>query len=37
MPPGSLLNIQARRGAQRSTFRATLEERPQRAERQAGG
>jgi serine peptidase DegS len=37
MPPGSLLNIQARRGAQRLTFRATLEERPPRTERQAGG
>ena len=37
MPPGSLLNIQARRGAQQLTFRATLEERPPRTERQAGG
>jgi serine peptidase DegS len=37
MAPGSLLNIQARRGAQRLTFRATLEERPPRTERQAGG
>jgi serine peptidase DegS len=37
MPPGSLLNIQARRGAQRLTFRATLEERPPRTERQSGG
>jgi serine protease DegS len=37
MPPGSLLNIQARRGAQRLTFKATLEERPPRGERQAGG
>ena len=37
MPPGSLLNIQARRGAQRLTFKATLEERPPRTERQAGG
>jgi serine peptidase DegS len=36
MPPGSLLNIQARRGAQRLTFKATLEERPPRTERQAG-
>jgi serine peptidase DegS len=37
MPPGSVLNIQARRGAQRLTFKATLEERPPRTERQAGG
>jgi serine peptidase DegS len=37
MPPGSLLDIQARRGAQRLTFKATLEERPPRTERQAGG
>jgi serine peptidase DegS len=37
MAPGSLLNIQARRGAQRLTFRATLEERPPRNQRQAGG
>ncbi|HEX4970519.1 MAG TPA: trypsin-like peptidase domain-containing protein [Steroidobacteraceae bacterium] len=37
MPPGSLLNIQARRGAQRLTFKATLEERPPRTERQTGG
>jgi serine protease DegS len=37
MPPGSLLNIQARRGSQRLTFKATLEERPPRTERQAGG
>ena len=37
MPPGSLLNIQARRGAQQLTFKATLEERPPRTERQAGG
>jgi serine peptidase DegS len=37
LPPGSLLNIQARRGAQRLTFRATLEERPPRTERQSGG
>jgi serine peptidase DegS len=37
MPPGSLLNIQARRGTQRLTFKATLEERPPRTERQAGG
>ncbi len=37
MAPGSLLNIQARRGAQRLTFKATLDERPPRAERQAGG
>jgi serine protease DegS len=37
MPPGSLLNIQARRGAQRLNFKATLEERPPRGERQAGG
>jgi serine peptidase DegS len=37
MSPGSSLNIQARRGAQRLTFKATLEERPPRTERQAGG
>jgi serine peptidase DegS len=37
MPPGSLLDIQARRGTQRLTFKATLEERPPRTERQAGG
>jgi S1-C subfamily serine protease len=37
MAPGSLLNIQARRGPQRLTFKATLEERPPRSERQAGG
>lgn len=37
MAPGSLLNIQARRGAQRLTFKATLEERPPRGDRQAGG
>jgi hypothetical protein len=37
MAPGSLLNIQARRGAQRLSFKATLEERPPRSERQAGG
>jgi serine peptidase DegS len=37
MAPGSLLNIQARRGAQRLNFRATLEERPPRGDRQAGG
>ena len=37
MPPGSLLNIQARRGAQRLTFKATLEERPPRGDRQTGG
>jgi serine peptidase DegS len=37
MAPGSQLNIQARRGAQRLTFRATLEERPPRNQRQAGG
>jgi serine peptidase DegS len=37
MPPGSLLNIQARRGMQRLNFKATLEERPPRSERQAGG
>jgi serine protease DegS len=37
MPPGSLLNIQARRGTQHLTFKATLEERPPRTERQAGG
>jgi serine peptidase DegS len=37
MPPGSQLNIQARRGSQRLTFKATLEERPPRTERQAGG
>ena len=37
MAPGSLLNIQARRGGQRLTFKATLEERPPRGDRQAGG
>lgn len=37
MAPGSLLSIQARRGAQRLTFKATLEERPPRGDRQAGG
>ena len=37
MAPGSSLNIQARRGAQRLTFNATLEERPPRRARQAGG
>ena len=37
MAPGSLLNIQARRGTQRLNFKATLEERPPRSERQAGG
>jgi serine peptidase DegS len=37
MAPGSSLNIQARRGAQRLTFNATLEERPPRSSRQAGG
>jgi serine peptidase DegS len=37
MAPGSSLNIQARRGAQRLTFNATLEERPPRNARQAGG
>jgi serine peptidase DegS len=37
MAPGSSLNIQARRGAQRLTFNATLEERPPRSARQAGG
>ncbi len=37
MAPGSSLNIQARRGARRLTFNATLEERPPRAARQAGG
>jgi serine protease DegS len=37
MAPGSLLNIQARRGTQRLTFKATLEERPPRGDRQAGG
>ncbi len=37
MAPGSLLSIQARRGAQQLTFRATLEERPPRGDRQAGG
>jgi serine peptidase DegS len=37
MAPGSLLNIQARRGAQRLSFKATLEERPPKGERQAGG
>ena len=31
MAPGSSLNIQARRGAQRLTFKATLEERPPRS------
>jgi serine peptidase DegS len=37
MAPGSSLNIQARRGARRLTFNATLEERPPRSARQAGG
>jgi hypothetical protein len=37
MAPGSLLNIQARRGPQRLTFKAMLEERPPRGDRQAGG
>jgi S1-C subfamily serine protease len=37
MAPGDLLSIQARRGTQRLTFKATLEERPPRTERQAGG
>jgi serine peptidase DegS len=37
MAPGSLLNIQARRGAQQLNFKATLEERPPRSERQTGG
>jgi hypothetical protein len=37
MAPARLLNIQARRGAQRLTFKATLEERPPRGDRQAGG
>jgi serine peptidase DegS len=37
MAPGTQLNIQARRGTQRLTFNATLEERPPRAVRQAGG
>lgn len=37
LPPGSLLNIQARRGTQRLTFKATLEERPPRGDRQTGG
>jgi serine peptidase DegS len=37
MAPGSSLNIQARRGAQRLTFNATLDERPPRSARQAGG
>ena len=37
MPPGSLLNIQARRGAQRLNFKATLDERPPRGDRQTGG
>lgn len=37
MAPGSLLSIQARRGAQRLTFKATLEDRPPRGDRQAGG
>jgi serine peptidase DegS len=37
MAPGSLLDIQARRGAQRLSFKATLEERPPRGDRQAGG
>ncbi len=37
MAPGSSLNIQARRGAQRLTFRATLQERPPRSQRQTGG
>jgi serine peptidase DegS len=37
MAPGSLLSIQARRGTQRLSFNATLEERPPRGDRQAGG
>ncbi|HKU13742.1 MAG TPA: trypsin-like peptidase domain-containing protein [Steroidobacteraceae bacterium] len=37
MAPGSLLSIQARRGAQRLSFQATLEERPPRGDRQTGG
>ena len=37
MAPGSLRNIQARRGTQRLSFQATLEERPPRNQRQAGG
>ncbi len=37
MAPGSLLDIQARRGTQRLSFKATLEERPPRGDRQAGG
>jgi len=37
MAPGSMLSIQARRGAQRLMFRATLEERPPRGDRQTGG
>lgn len=37
MAPGSILNIQARRGAQRLNLKATLEERPPRGARQAGG
>jgi serine peptidase DegS len=37
MAPGSLLNIQARRGLRRLNFRATLEERPPRGDRPAGG
>jgi serine protease DegS len=37
MAPGSLLDIQARRGVQRLSFKATLEERPPRGDRQSGG
>ena len=37
MAPGSLLDIQARRGTQRLSFKATLEERPPRGDRPAGG
>lgn len=37
MAPGSILNIQARRGAQRLNLKAILEERPPRGARQAGG
>jgi serine peptidase DegS len=36
MAPGSILDIRARRGSERLTLKATLEERPPRGERQSG-
>jgi serine peptidase DegS len=36
MAPGSILDIRARRGSERLTLKATLEERPPRGERPAG-